>query len=687
MRRPPLWLVWVPGLLAVAILVAGGVATGVWPDRTESRLDSLWTLSWIGFPIVGAFIASRRPATRIGWVLMGIGISIGMGLGGSFYASAAQRGLRLPFANVMLWLSSWPFIFAFGLIPFLILLFPDDRLPSRRWRIPATVAGAVILLDALAWAVRPSLQVSQGITADNPLGIDSLASVTERVIAVTGFMLAAFAVIVIVNLIVRYFRSRGERRVQMKWFVYAAAMFPIMFGVASLFETFWSLTVSNVIVILAFLIGFNGLAVSIGIAITRYRLYDIDVAINKTVVYGGLAAFITAVYVGVVVGIGTLVGAGDKPNLGLSLAATAIVAVAFQPVRARVQRFANKLVYGERVTPYEAITSFSHRMAESLSLDQVLPRMAEAAAKGVGGSRSRVKLFLSDGGEQVVNWPSDSPGNSFDRSVPVVHQGEDMGEVSVAKAPGEQISKGEEKLLQDLASQAGLAMRNLRLTGELQQRLVELQESRKRIVAAQDQERRRMERDIHDGAQQQLVAMAVKLGLARGMIGKDQQRANQILDELKTGAQDAVESVRDLARGLFPQILTDRGLVEALQSHVDKMAIDALIRDGLHGARFDLEVEAGVYFCIREALQNASKHAPGGRITIDLSTQNADLCFAVKDEGSGFAPPREGAGSGLQNMRDRVEALGGLFEIVSSPGTGTSVTGRLPATRLAGSRT
>lgn len=632
-------------------------------------------LAFASFAVVGSLIVSRRRRHPIGWLFSAIGIIAILSAVSSEYVRYTLRTNpgSLPAPGAVEALSALAWTGGLGCILLTLLLVPTGRLPSRRWRPVAWMAVAGLFMIQAREMFWPG-PMEEASSVRNPLGIEGAESVLRAMETVGGVLAFLALVGAFVSIVVRYRRSRGEERLQLKWFVFAIA-----FIVATLlvsiglgrFLADWN----N----LVFAAAIAALPVGTGVAILRYRLYGIDLIINKTVVYGGLAAFITAVYAGIVVGIGSLVGAGGEPNLGLSLAATAIVAVAFQPVRGRVQRFANKLVYGERVTPYEAITGFSHRMAESLSLDSVLPQMAEAAAKGVGGTRSRVRLFLPGGGEQVVHWPPDSQADSFDRSLEVIHQAEVVGEISVAKAPGEQVNKSEEKLLTDLASQAGLAMRNLRLTGELQQKLLELQESRKRIVAAQDEERRRMERDIHDGAQQQMVSMAVKLGLAKNIVARDAQKASALLEEVKKTNDEAVETLRDLARGLFPQILTEWGIGAALATHIGKMDLGAAVDDQLGETRFDLEVEANVYFCMREALQNATKYAPGAPTLVTLRVANGELQFSVKDEGPGFDPSEAKAGSGLQNMADRVEALGGTLEIVARPGAGTEIRGRLPS--------
>ncbi len=312
--------------------------------------------------------------------------------------------------------------------------------------------------------------------------------------------------------------------------------------------------------------------------------------------------------------------------------------------------------------------------------------LAEAAAKGVGGVRARVRLFLRDRKEHCYLWPPDSPEDeSFDWTATVVHQGEEVGDIAVVKPEGQTISEDDERLLTDLASQAALALRNLRLAGELEERLEELRASRERIVTAQDQERRRVERDIHDGAQQQLVALAINLGLAKALVNEDPGEAERLLEKLKADAREALETLRDLARGLFPPLLVDRGVAAALRSHVEKLGLDAEVHaDSVAVTRFDNKVEAAVYFCCREAIQNASKHAPGAHVRVMLVVQDGWLGFSVADSGPGFDMVAVTGGSGLRNLSDRLEAVGGHLEWRSSPGQGTTIAGQVPAMEPAG---
>jgi signal transduction histidine kinase len=258
--------------------------------------------------------------------------------------------------------------------------------------------------------------------------------------------------------------------------------------------------------------------------------------------------------------------------------------------------------------------------------------------------------------------------------VEVRHQGELLGALSVVMPSNDPMNPAKSKLIQDLAAQAGLVLRNVRL-------IEELRASRQRIVAAQDEERRKLERNIHDGAQQQLVALSVKLALVRAMARKDVDRADAMLGELQAEAKDAMENLRDLARGIYPPLLADQGLVAALDAQARKASIPVEIRANGIG-RYTQDVEAAVYFCTLEALQNVAKYAGATSVSVRLSASNGQLAFSVTDDGVGFDPEATSRGAGLTNMTDRLAALGGVVEVESEPGRGTTVTGTVPVLPL-----
>ena len=261
--------------------------------------------------------------------------------------------------------------------------------------------------------------------------------------------------------------------------------------------------------------------------------------------------------------------------------------------------------------------------------------------------------------------------------VEVRHHSELLGALTVTKRANDPLRPAEGALLDDLAAQAGLVLRNVRLTEELRANLEDLRASRQRIVTAQDEAARRLERNIHDGAQQQLVALAMKANLARSLVGRDQVKEGALLDQLRSDAQDALDNLRDLARGIYPPLLADQGLVAALASQARKSAIPVSVQaDGI--GRFAEDAEAAVYFCTLEALQNVAKYAQATAATVRLQQQDGDLAFDITDDGIGFDPAARGYGTGMQGMADRLAALGGELTVRSSPGAGTTVMGRVP---------
>jgi signal transduction histidine kinase len=639
---------------------------------------------------IGALVASRLPRNPVGWLFLAAGFLWTADQTAGVYA--ADAGVlapgSLPGAIVAAWLqwSLWlpALVLLLGFTP---LLFPNGHLPSSRWRIPAFLLGTVGTTAVSAQAVDGLSRLNNGL---DPTG--SLIGDPAPAVSALGSATMVLVLVAVASLAARFRGAGGEMREQLKWFAYAAAVTAVV-AIASLVSSLifpGSQQLSNV-GILASIVTMTGIPVAAGIAILRYRLYDIDVVISRTLVYGSLAAFITSVYVAIVVGVGTLVGSGGQPNLVLSIVATAVVAVAFQPVRERLQKVANRMVYGKRATPYEVLSQFSERVAESYAADDVLPRMAHVLADGTGAVRADVWLRAGQLLRPAASWPEgplaaepalivgDSvPGMpEADRVVEVWHQGELLGALSVTKRVGESLTPVEEKLLDDLASQAGLVLKNVGLTAELMARLEDLRASRQRLVAAQDEERRRLERNLHDGAQQNLVALKVKLGLAEMLAEKDPAKAKELVGQLKSDADEALETLRDLARGIYPPLLADKGLVVALEAQARKATAPVeVVASGL--SRYPPETEAAVYFCCLEALQNVQKYASADLVVVTLKGSGGHLDFAVSDDGLGFDSTLVKRGAGLTNMADRIDALGGTLEVASAPGDGTSVTGSVP---------
>jgi signal transduction histidine kinase len=630
----------------------------------------------VAFLVVGALIVARRPTNRIGLVLLGIG------LGGAVSGVAGQYAVHtlladpgsLPAGAWAAWLWSATVVLVVPIFVFLPLWFPDGKPPSRRWRPVGWLGWIVLALLVLgSFAAGPI----RGFGVENPAGIKGF-----RLFNDLAWVLMPVATIgAVVAVIVRFRRSTGDERHQMKWFTFAAAVLVPYFWLGEVILGGDRLAVLRQLVtglVVA------GLPVATGIAVLRYRLYDIDVVIRKTVVVGLMALFISAVYVGLVVGVGTLVGSGG--NALLSAVAAAIVALAFQPVRVRARRLADRLVYGRRATPYEVLSAFAERMGETYASEDVLPRMARMLAEGMGASRAEVWLRSGSELRRASSFPEGSPSTTvrvrdgelppFDGAsvaVPVRHQGELLGALVVTKPPSDPTTPAEEALVADVASQAGLVLRNAAL-------IEDLRRSRQRIVAAQDEERRRLERNLHDGAQQQLVALAVKLRLVESQIPTHPETAVRMTREVGSDVGDALDTLRDLARGIYPPLLADQGLAVALEAQARKTTVPVTVdADGV--GRYPQDVEAAVYFSCLEALQNVAKYAEASNATIRLSSRDG-LAFEIRDDGRGFDATVTSLGSGLQGIADRVAATGGTLDVRSSPGRGTTIAGRIPTEPL-----
>ncbi len=669
-------------LFVLALVILGAAAIYL-PDWSQARADFRPTASDVvsvfpilAFATVGALIAWSQPRNRIGWFMISTAIAATFLSLPKFYTGLAiDLGWRwLPAPEWVYWVSQFSWIVVIEL--FLVLLplyYPDGRLPAPRWRLVLWSSAAIVII-AFITALDPA-SAAPGVA--NPMGIRALAGVSNFLFIPFTVILLGTGLAAVLSLVVRYRRGDGQDRQRLKWLMAATAFLLLSFAL--------NLTVSqnDLLVPLAA----PAVPIAIGIAILRYRLYDIDLIINKALVYGGIAAVITVVYVLVVVNIGARVGGSQR--LWLSLVATAVIALAFQPLRERAQRLANRLVYGRRATPYEALSQFSEHLSQTFSQEDVLERMARILAQGTGAQRSEVwvragqRLVLASSSPPVAEpvtpltmQNGTLPPLPRDIVVPVSHGGELLGALAVDKKRGESLNSVEQKLVANLAGQAGLVLKNVGLNRDLLARLEDLRASRQRLVTAQDEERRRIERNLHDGAQQHLIALKMKVGLAEGLAEPD-SKTRSILAQLKHDADEAIDNLRELARGIYPPLLASEGLGAALRGQARRFTVPVEL-ELADVPRQPREVEGAIYFCCLEALQNIAKYAEARQVRLRLWSEDSATAFSVADDGKGFDLATVTRSSGLQNMHDRLEALGGSLRVRSTPGTGTTVNGRVP---------
>jgi signal transduction histidine kinase len=544
----------------------------------------------------------------------------------------------------------------FALLP---LVFPDGRLPSRRWRWPAAV-GLVGAAGSVVSGMLTDTLTGQDVDyrIDNPIGVPGLPGAEEQALfPVWSALFLVGVVTAVAAVVVRFRRSRGAERQQMKWFLFAVA--PLLQLPLSGVLPEWVGSVCFFWLLLS-------LPAAIAVAVLRYRLDGIDVVINRTLVYGLLTAVVIGVYVLIVGYLGAALHRED--DLLVSLVATGIVAVLFAPLRERLQRAVGRLLYGQRAEPYAALSRLGERLGSTLAPDAVLPAI-------VGTVRESLRLpyaaIVLGEGEPVVESGAPAPGTV---RFPLVYRSEDVGELVLGLRPGEDaFSPADRRLLADLARQAGVAVSAVRLTADLQR-------SRERLVSAREEERRRLRRDLHDGLGAQLAGLTVQTGVLRGLIPKDPEAADALAGELRTELRSAIADIRRLVHGLRPPALDELGLVGALQRLAESIGADGL-RIGVDVPEelpaLPAAVEVAAYRVVQEALTNVVRHAHARRATVRLSAGPGTLTLEVTDDGTGL-PADLVAGVGLASMRERTAEMGGTCRVEPGPGGGTRVVAVLP---------
>lgn len=657
------WAIWV---LVVLMFLIGGWAslhqTGPIALSPSSLSNTIYIAVVIGLPYttIGALIASRQPANRVGWTLLAVGAiaSLGQFLGtisnsnhpGNITAAAVIAG-----AYEIAWMLA-P-VLVLTLVP---LLFPDGRAPGARWTWlygVATLAAGSVLIASLAegWTARTS--IANGATTLPDPGGKVLAVLIVALLATVVGTIGAFAA-----LTVRYRHAQANEREQLKWFIFGLL---IVVVTVILEMTVISGSPLEQIVWLATL----ALPVSIAIGILRYRLFDIDLIVSRTLLWILLSGFVVGAYV-LIVGVA---GArfADSHDLALSLLTTTIVAICFQPVRQWLQHGINRFVYGDRDDPYAAIARLGRRLDAITTPDELLPAIVETVAQALKLPYAAITL-RSDSSLA----PAASFGALPDRGQlltrPLTYNAEPVGELILAsRTPSEPLATSDLRLVDDLARQIGVAAHAVQLTADLQR-------SREQLVIAREEERRRIRNDLHDGLGPVLSGLKLRAETARNLVG-DNPQVDALLDDIAARTETAVSDVRRLVYSLRPPALDDLGLGAALQElgYQTALPVSVTLPDPMPPV--SAAVEVAVFRIAQEALTNVARHADATTAHIELRVDPNQLTMSISDNGRGL-PPETRAGVGLRSMRERVSELGGALTIESSDGLGSTIRITIPLT-------
>jgi signal transduction histidine kinase len=652
--------------LGQGVLVLSGSARLVHPVDGLNSFPIITTGAVLG-SLVGALVATRHPRNPIGWLfLVGqLGLAVGLACQGFSYRvlvddELAPRAVGQVVRQVSLCLdATW----TLSVLVAVFLLFPEGRLPSPRWRPVLWAVPLAEILTVISVLLVPlDIVGPREYTGPAPW----IASALELVATVTGVLLLPIGV---AALVVRRRRATGVERQQLRWLVVVAAALVGGFALAQLdAATRW--------LVVPLFVAYASVPVAAGIAILRYRLYDIDIVINRTVVGAAVVAFVTVGYVAVVVLGGALVGGRVTDRYGASVLATGLVALAFQPVRGRVRRLGDRVVYGRRAAPYEALAELSRQLADSVSAREVLPVVAETAQIGLAAAQVTVRLQVPGGQDLVVRHPDAAALDHVDTTVPVWHDTERLGEIAVTLPRGRRLSEADRTLLADIATQAGLEFRNTRLAASLAagieeaaEQAVQLEASRRRLLAAQESGRQRLARAVRTEVLPHLDSVRESVQRAEGALDPD--TAMSLVEVAGEQVSQALEALREIARGVYPPVLAHRGLAEALTDYATRhpQHVDLSVSQTARSARPDRRAQATAYFCAVESVRELGSAA----VDLDADADHLLLEVGARASGAGLAE----AGRGLV---DRVEACGGTVTLHRDDAGGDRVRVSLPLT-------
>jgi len=657
------------------LLVLVGIVTPVYLALFASVLSTgevevaglIWGLVAPSLVVGGVVLVLRRPGHPIGELLLAAGLAalvipaiIEALTVGAFERSGAQAWMWAP-----VWLSRTLGNVGLVLATTLVVVLPDGRVRYPRERRFIAGAWVVVALPALV-VLSNEFVVTSEFSFEGLGGIRNQPFVEGlRPYGPMFVSLSALATLVFLGaialLFARYRAAPDRERKQIRWVLLAGSVVGVLALLPSILgelgvtsrpgQSETALTVLSTVPLVL-------VPASVVVAVMDPPWIDVDIVIRRSVVYGALSLVILVVYIAVAASLGVAAGARLGLSVEIAVVLTVVIAILFQPVRSRLQALADRWVFGARPTKYEAVTDFGVTIEQATEPAELIPRLAETIKRAI--SLTWVTISLDDGARAEAGAVAGEPI----LRVPLGAVGEQVGEIVCGPKAEGRLGDDEIQLVRTLAGQLALAVRNARLAG--------------RIVNAAESERRRIERNIHDGAQQELVALVAKLGMARSA-AVEGELSPDVIDDLRLETQRILSELRELAQGIHPSVLSDGGILEAVEDRCARLPLQVTIEasDGLRARRFGDDIEGAAYFFVTESLANVLKHADATRATISLAYEDGRLELGVADDGRGFDPDAA-SNRGLLGLRDRIRALGGTVTVASAPGRGTRVTASLP---------
>ena len=671
-----------------ALLLLGAVAALAYPaaDLVSGR-GFQWP-NWIqieevmlAFYLVGAFAFTRRPDHPVAraMVVTGCGLLIGATTAQLISVTTVAAGTQPWFwaANAL----EQGFEIA-GLAGFVAVLarFPDgeygrghERSIVRMCAVLPVLIPVLLLLTVSPVPINANFVWAQPVIT-SPIHLPALSGLGGLATGLYVGRLGLF-IIGIALLVLRYRRSDPARRAPSRWPLFALFfVIPLGLGPVGCLAGFWGFLPAcpnGPVVAMAAIVG-PTVPIALAIGFLRPGLLDIDLVIRRSIVYAALWLVIALGYVAMAAAIG--VATAQRAELGLAVVLTIGATLVFQPARAALERLAARVAYGERLSEYDALSHLGSGLEEA-DAERAASLLAETARRALDAKWARVVIS----GEQPISAVAGAPSTVLaapELAVPLAYGDSISGRLECGPRAEGRYHVRDHELLMTLARQAALAIHNARLARELR-------DSRERIVRAEELGRRRLERDIHDGVQQELVALLAKLRLARDQVGRDPAAMAELLEDVHEETRLAIRDLRAVAQGIHPTVLSDRGLVDAIEERIARMPNSVVldVTPALRARRFPPAVEGAAYFTVCEALSNAMKHAAADHLVVRVAAEDGELSVDVADDGSGF-DTRTVARSGLSGLADRIEALGGSLLVTSAPSKGTRLSVRLPVSSV-----